>query len=93
MIVENNKDQKKKSSKRVLKATSFGGKGKNGRFGKVGKRYDRKGNGSRRFGEFTGKYFSWGKVGHIKRGCPEKATVEDMKTQFSPLGKIDRQGG
>ncbi|OWZ17080.1 polyprotein [Phytophthora megakarya] len=72
-LMEYERQEKKESSERALKAMSFGGKNKNEKFGEVRKRYDRKGNGSRRLREFPGKCFGCGQVSHMKRECPEKA--------------------
>ncbi|OWZ24417.1 Integrase, catalytic core protein [Phytophthora megakarya] len=69
-----------------------GGKGKNGKFGKVGKRYDRKGNVSRRVGEFTGKCFGCGQVGHMKLECPEKANGGSHEASVFAVGE-DRSAG
>ncbi|OWZ02292.1 polyprotein [Phytophthora megakarya] len=84
--------EKKESSERALKATSFGGKCKNEKFGKVGKRYDRKGNDSQRLGEFTGKCFGCGQVGHMKRECPEMANGRSHEDSVFAVGE-DRSAG
>ncbi|OWZ17024.1 polyprotein [Phytophthora megakarya] len=73
LLMEYERQEEKVSSERALKATSFGGKDNNGKFDKVRNRYDRKGNGSQRLAEFTGKDFGCGHVCHSKRECPEKA--------------------
>ncbi|KAG6620154.1 Integrase, catalytic core protein [Phytophthora cinnamomi] len=72
LLKEYERQEKKESSERALKATSFGGKGKNQRFNKVGKGFDRKSNGGRKLGRFKGKFFNCDKFSHMKRDCPEQ---------------------
>ncbi|KAG6611012.1 Integrase, catalytic core protein [Phytophthora cinnamomi] len=72
LLKEYERQEKKDASERALKATSFGGTGKNRRFDKVGKGLDRKCNGGRKIDRFKGKCFNCDKFGHLKRDSPEQ---------------------
>ncbi|KAG6595749.1 Integrase, catalytic core protein [Phytophthora cinnamomi] len=92
LLKEYERQEKKESSERALKPISFGGKGKNQMFNKVGKGFDRKSNGGRKLGRFKGKCFNCDKFGHMKRDCPEQVNGDTNEDSGFAVGE-DRSAG
>ncbi|OWZ07558.1 Integrase, catalytic core protein [Phytophthora megakarya] len=75
--------EKKEATELALKATSNGGKLKNGMFGKDGKYSGRNGNAAKKNSSFKDKCFNCDQVGHMKRGFPNKDKYDVDDTVFA----------